>query len=220
MYPEFPKTIDDLTVELLKHSKDGRSDAGFRLNIALSQMGNLASHFTHDKVENPVARPYGSRETEISDAGHAIVQLMTYVALRNIRPQDAINAALVNLREKDFIARIPETTSEDAFLTGKIACRGMVKGVVCSLEHMTPISGFPAAMKKIVVASHPVSDARLRKFDGIVTDHGGLGCHAAIIAREYNIPCIVGTGVATKSFKVGDTILLDASGDVGRVMAV
>lgn len=217
---DFPTTIDDLTSELLRHSKDGRSDAGFRLNIALSQMGNLASHFTHDKIENPVARPYGSRETEISDAGHAIVQLMTYVALRNIRPQDAINAALVNLREKDFIARVADTTDGDTYLTGKIACRGSVKGVVCTIDYQHSPLKDGWNVKKILVASHPVSDARLRKFDGIITDHGGLGCHAAIIAREYNIPCIVGTGVATKSFKSGDVVLLDATGAVGRVLAV
>lgn len=213
----FPTTIDDLTVELLKHSKDGRSDSGFRLNIALSQMGNLASHFTHDKIENPIARPYGSRETEVSDAGHAIVQLMTYVALRNIKPQDAINAALVNLRERDFIAKESIATPEDNYITGKIACRGKVIGIACSLDHNLPES---STLKRIAIASHPVSDARLRKFDGIITDHGGMGCHAAIIAREYNIPCIVGTGIATKSVAHGDTILLDATGTIGKVMWV
>jgi phosphohistidine swiveling domain-containing protein len=214
---EFPTTIEELATELLIHSKDGRSDPGFRLNIALSQMGNLAAHFTHDRVENPIARPYGSRETEISDAGHAIVQLMTYVVLRNIKPQDAINAALVNLREKDFIARKSVATPEDDYFTGQIVCRGKVIGVACSMDHNLPET---STLKRIAIESHPISDARLRKFDGIITDHGGLGCHAAIIAREYGIPCIVGTGVATKAVAHGDVICLDASGNIGKVMWV
>jgi phosphoenolpyruvate-protein kinase (PTS system EI component) len=44
---------------------------------------------------------------------------------------------------------------------------------------------------------------------GIVTDHGGVGSHAAIIAREYGIACVVGTVNATKSIQTGDIILLD-----------
>ncbi|MFH1399883.1 MAG: PEP-utilizing enzyme [Nanoarchaeota archaeon] len=45
---------------------------------------------------------------------------------------------------------------------------------------------------------------------GIVTDEGGLTCHAAIVSRELGIPCVIGTKIATKVFKTGDHILLDA----------
>jgi phosphohistidine swiveling domain-containing protein len=47
------------------------------------------------------------------------------------------------------------------------------------------------------------------KAQGIVTDNGGTLCHAAIIARENNIPCIVGTGIATEVLKTGDVIEMD-----------
>ena len=46
----------------------------------------------------------------------------------------------------------------------------------------------------------------MHKAAGIVTDEGGVTCHAAIVSREFNIPCIVGTGNATKVFKDGDFI--------------
>ncbi len=49
----------------------------------------------------------------------------------------------------------------------------------------------------------------LKKFSAIVTDYGGLNSHAAIISREYKIPCIVGTYKATKLLKNGDVIELD-----------
>lgn len=45
----------------------------------------------------------------------------------------------------------------------------------------------------------------------IVTDEGGLTCHAAIISRELRIPCIVGTKIATKVFKDGDIVEVDAT---------
>src|SRR3989338_3170955 len=48
------------------------------------------------------------------------------------------------------------------------------------------------------------------KATAIVTDEGGLTCHAAIIAREFKIPCIVGTSVATQILKNGDRIEVDA----------
>lgn len=41
---------------------------------------------------------------------------------------------------------------------------------------------------------------------GIITDNGGLICHAAIISREYKIPCIIGTEAATSIYKTGDLV--------------
>ncbi|MBI5530294.1 MAG: hypothetical protein HY918_02225 [Candidatus Doudnabacteria bacterium] len=44
-----------------------------------------------------------------------------------------------------------------------------------------------------------------------VTDSGGITCHAAIVAREMKKPCIIGTKIATKVFKDGDIIEVDAN---------
>lgn len=50
----------------------------------------------------------------------------------------------------------------------------------------------------------------------IVTDSGGRTCHAAIIARELGIPCIVGCGDATSKIKTDDPVTVDcARGDTG-----
>ncbi|TSA45332.1 hypothetical protein D4R52_02645 [bacterium] len=45
----------------------------------------------------------------------------------------------------------------------------------------------------------------------IVTDEGGLTCHAAIVARELKKPCVIGTKIATKVFKDGDLVEVDAN---------
>ena len=45
----------------------------------------------------------------------------------------------------------------------------------------------------------------------IVTDEGGITSHAALIAREMKIPCIVGTSYATKILKTGMQLLVDAT---------
>ena len=46
---------------------------------------------------------------------------------------------------------------------------------------------------------------------GIVTNEGGIACHAAIISREMNVPCVVGTKMATAILKNNDKIKLDAN---------
>lgn len=51
----------------------------------------------------------------------------------------------------------------------------------------------------------------LKKAAAIVTDEGGLTCHAAIVSREFGIPCIVGTKVATKTLKDGEVIEVNAN---------
>ena len=49
----------------------------------------------------------------------------------------------------------------------------------------------------------------MRKSSAIITDEGGLTSHAAIVSRELGIPCIVGTGIATKVLKDNDKIMID-----------
>ena len=51
----------------------------------------------------------------------------------------------------------------------------------------------------------------MKKASAIITDEGGLTCHAAIISRELGIPCIIVTKIATKVFKDGDIVEVDAT---------
>ena len=45
----------------------------------------------------------------------------------------------------------------------------------------------------------------------IVTDEGGITCHAAIVSRELKKPCVIGTQVATKVFQDGDMLEVNAN---------
>jgi pyruvate,water dikinase len=51
----------------------------------------------------------------------------------------------------------------------------------------------------------------MRKASAIITDQGGILSHAAIVARELKIPCIVGTVDATKKLKNGQIVTVDAN---------
>ena len=58
----------------------------------------------------------------------------------------------------------------------------------------------------------------MKKAAAFVTDAGGLLSHAAIVARELKKPCIIATETATKVFKDGDLIEVDADKGVVRVL--
>ena len=51
----------------------------------------------------------------------------------------------------------------------------------------------------------------IRRAGGIVTDLGGNLCHAAIVAREFNIPAVVGTQTATALLRDGQKVILDGN---------
>jgi phosphohistidine swiveling domain-containing protein len=55
----------------------------------------------------------------------------------------------------------------------------------------------------------------MKECGAIVTDQGGITCHAAVIAKEFNIPCVTGTQFATTLIEDGD--LLDVDADRGIV---
>jgi pyruvate,water dikinase len=58
----------------------------------------------------------------------------------------------------------------------------------------------------------------LRRTAAVVTDEGGRTCHAAIVSRELGIPCVVGTGAATRTLVTGQEVTVScAEGDDGKV---
>ena len=56
----------------------------------------------------------------------------------------------------------------------------------------------------------------MRRAAAIVTDSGGMTCHAAIVSRELGIPCVVGTAEATEKLRDGELVTVDAAQGVVR----
>ncbi len=70
----------------------------------------------------------------------------------------------------------------------------------------------------VTTMTRPQYNSAIKKAAAIVTDEGGILCHAAILAREFDIPCIVGTKNATQFLHTGDMVEVDADG--GRVIKI
>ncbi|KKS41629.1 MAG: Phosphoenolpyruvate synthase, partial [Candidatus Kuenenbacteria bacterium GW2011_GWA2_42_15] len=58
----------------------------------------------------------------------------------------------------------------------------------------------------------------MRRAKAVITDEGGVTCHAAIISRELGIPCIIGTKNATQMLKNGDKIELDLQSGIIKII--
>ena len=95
-------------------------------------------------------------------------------------------------------------------LKGTVANQGAVRGVVFVIKKPADIAKFRSGMILVATMTNPAYVPAMMKAVGIITDIGGITCHAAIIARELGVPCLVGTKEATKKLKTGQTITLDA----------
>lgn len=58
----------------------------------------------------------------------------------------------------------------------------------------------------------------MQKAKAIITDEGGILCHAAIISRELKIPCIVGIRIATQVLKDGDCVEIDTEEGIVKIL--
>jgi phosphoenolpyruvate synthase/pyruvate phosphate dikinase len=100
---------------------------------------------------------------------------------------------------------------------GTVANKGKFIGKVklIKVENPTEIQliGDTLTKEHILVAgmTNPTMVPLMRKVSGIITDEGGMACHAAIISREFNLPAIVGTRIATHVLKDGENVELDAN---------
>lgn len=72
----------------------------------------------------------------------------------------------------------------------------------------------------VLVASMTTPDfvALIKRAKAIVTDEGGLLCHAAIVSREFKKPCIIGTKIATQVLKDGDLVEVDANKGLVKIL--
>jgi pyruvate,water dikinase len=118
--------------------------------------------------------------------------------------------------------RVQEWLSFDggsAELTGVAASPGVVEG----LAHVVlDAAGAGQLREGEILVARTTSTSWTPVFGtiaGAVLDVGGIMCHAAIVAREYGLPAVVGTGVGTKRIRTGDRIRIDADAGVVTILS-
>ncbi|MFA5886266.1 MAG: PEP-utilizing enzyme [Patescibacteria group bacterium] len=94
---------------------------------------------------------------------------------------------------------------------GLTASAGKVRGRAKIVTSVKEIDKVKAGDIMVAVMTRPDYIMGIKKAAAIVTDEGGVTCHAAIISRELGIPCIIGTKIGTKILKDGDLIEVNAN---------
>ena len=100
---------------------------------------------------------------------------------------------------------------------GKVLVRGLGAapgkgtGPVRVVEELAQGDTFPEGDVLVSHRTAPDWVPLMRRAAAIVTDTGGMTCHAAIVSRELGIPCLVGTADATARLKDGDVVTVDAT---------
>ncbi|HDS62549.1 MAG TPA: phosphoenolpyruvate synthase [Methanofollis liminatans] len=94
-------------------------------------------------------------------------------------------------------------------LEGNGASPGVASGPVIIVHDIKDLGKVKEGDILVTKMTNPDMVPAMRKVAGIVTDEGGMTCHAAIVSRELGTPAVVGTKKATKTLKDGDIITLD-----------
>jgi phosphohistidine swiveling domain-containing protein len=103
----------------------------------------------------------------------------------------------------------------DSGVHGYAASPGVVEGVARVVRDVNEIGTVQQGEVLVCPVTAPSWAPVFPKIAAAVSDIGGMMSHAAIIAREYGLPAVVGTGHATKQIKTGDRVRVD--GDNGTV---
>ncbi len=94
---------------------------------------------------------------------------------------------------------------------GLTASMGRAVGTVKVLHSATEAHKVQKGDILVAVMTRPDYVPAMKLAAAIVTDEGGVTCHAAIVARELHIPCIIGTKIATKVLKDGMNVEVNAN---------
>lgn len=111
----------------------------------------------------------------------------------------------------------PAPEKHDVLIQGLPAVPGAASGVVRVLADVSEGSRLQDGEVLVAKMTNPDWLPTMRRAAALVTDTGGMTCHAAIVARELKVPCIVGARTATRDLKDGMVVTVD--GTHGRVLA-
>ncbi len=110
------------------------------------------------------------------------------------------------------------SSDESGFCKGTVAYpfSGLLEGKVQLMYNSYDVNGFKPGSILVTPMTSPEYLPAMKKAKAIITDEGGLTCHAAIVSRELGVPCIIGTKIATQVLKDGDMVEVDAEKGIVR----
>ncbi len=112
---------------------------------------------------------------------------------------------------------IPKADPSTTFVRGHIGNKGKAVGPARILRGVEDFHKMKEGDVLVTTMTTPEYVLLMQKASAIVTNMGGLLCHAAIVSRELNKPCVINTKIGTELFKDGDILEVDANEGVVRI---
>jgi pyruvate, water dikinase len=108
-------------------------------------------------------------------------------------------------------AAVEKASEGKILIRGETASRGAYIGKVRLIKDASELNKIEQGDILVTKMTTPDMVPAMQKAGAIVTDEGGMTCHAAIVSREMGTPCIVGTEHATEILKDGQEITVNAT---------
>jgi phosphohistidine swiveling domain-containing protein len=134
-------------------------------------------------------------------------------------PEKFVDPILIELdgMSEDFLARLANP-GDGKELKGVTASPGKARGKVRIVRNAADLHLVEAGDVLVCEGTSPSWTATFTRIAACLTDQGGTLSHAAIVSREYRLPCVVALATATTTFQNGDEVIVD--GDNGTVRRV
>jgi pyruvate,water dikinase len=113
------------------------------------------------------------------------------------------------LQSRPITTLAAATEEGTTLLTGLGASPGRVSGRVRILASVEEGARLERGEVLVAAMTSPDWVPVMRRAAALVTDGGGMTCHAAIVSRELRVPCVVGTREATKKLRDGEVVTVD-----------
>ncbi len=156
---------------------------------------------------------FKNRKEEILSRSKGVLFLHNYNGSIEFEYDDFENTK--NKMEKIYL----ESQEMDRkLIIGQIAYRGNIKGKVKIILRPSEFSKFKKGDILVTSMTRPEFVPVMKIAKAIITDEGGITSHAAIISREMEIPCIIGTKIATKILKDGDFVEIDSKRNLVKII--
>jgi phosphohistidine swiveling domain-containing protein len=133
----------------------------------------------------------------------------------------SINGQTKFIYDLKLIAKIRTSfmsTGEIKEIKGNVVSQGQARGKVKIIWRSSDLSKLKSGDVLVANFTTPEYVPAMKKAIAIVTDDGGITCHAAIISRELNKPCVVGVKIATKVLKDGMMVEVDAERGIVKIL--
>ncbi|MFV0405468.1 MAG: PEP/pyruvate-binding domain-containing protein [Propioniciclava sp.] len=233
-----PEVFEQALETLLSHPRLGsaRSQRWVRALVAKASLGVAVREDTHFEITRamPVVRSavleLGRR---LAASGVlAAAEDVWYLTWDDIRavgdpdvggadlrgPAERRRAAYAELAGSPLIASTTlyrRRSGAEALVTGVGGGNGQVRGRVRVIGGPAEFGALQSGEVLVCPSTNPAWTPLFTRAAAVVVDHGGFASHAAIVAREYGIPSVMGTGNGTTILQTGMPVVVD--GDHGTV---